>query len=85
MNRQITDFQLKIRDPWRYEVWPNIEPIRKSVTKAEIEKAASNCGPWIFLIPRDFPCFADFFFKNRDSLANLQNQIVEILSTSLSN
>ena len=21
--RQITDFQLKIRDPWRYKVWPH--------------------------------------------------------------
>ena len=21
--RQITDFQLKIRDPWRFKVWPN--------------------------------------------------------------
>ena len=40
------------------------------------------CGPWIFLIPRDFPCFADFFFENRDSLANLRNQIVEIPSIS---
>ena len=40
------------------------------------------CGPWIFPIPRDFPCFADFFFENRDSLANLRNQIVEIPSIS---
>ena len=22
--RQITDFQLKIRDPWRYKVWPMV-------------------------------------------------------------
>ena len=39
-------------------------------------------GPWIFLIPRDFPCFADFFFENRDSLANLRNQIFEVPSIS---
>ena len=36
--RQITDFQLKIRNPWRCKVWPNSEPIRHFSTRKPGEK-----------------------------------------------
>ena len=40
--RQITDFQLKIRNPWRCKVWPNSEPIRHFSTRKPGEKPGKS-------------------------------------------